>query len=176
LLAISKVDRGSDADRVLQFGDLVTHMNSMRLSNRQHLESVFSKVSQTDSYEVSIICCCCEDWIFSEARDIHVQVELKVIRLVVSMPLKAERLPRGFEQVELKVIRLVVSMPLKAERLPRGFEQVAGYKYHIALLYLITGCKLALAIKSFNNKAGHFPFSFQLQLHSHKSMRAVSGH
>uniref|UniRef100_A0A914ZZA6 PDZ domain-containing protein n=1 Tax=Parascaris univalens TaxID=6257 RepID=A0A914ZZA6_PARUN len=105
LLAISKVDRGCDAERVLQYGDLITHMNSTRLSNRRHLESVFNDISKDDVYEV-----------------------------------------------ELKIVRLVVSLPLKAERLPRGFEQVAGYKYHVAVVYLIMGCKLALAVKSFNNK------------------------
>uniref|UniRef100_A0A9J2PHF0 PDZ domain-containing protein n=1 Tax=Ascaris lumbricoides TaxID=6252 RepID=A0A9J2PHF0_ASCLU len=105
LLAISKVDRGCDAERVLQYGDLITHMNSTRLSNRRHLESVFNDICKDDVYEV-----------------------------------------------ELKIVRLVVSLPLKAERLPRGFEQVAGYKYHIAVVYLIMGCKLALAVKSFNNK------------------------
>lgn len=67
---------------------------------------------------------------------------------------------RIFPKVELKIVRLVVSLPLKAERLPRGFEQVAGYKYHIAVVYLIMGCKLALAVKSFNNKVCYSCIAF----------------
>lgn len=41
---------------------------------------------------------------------------------------------------------------MEERRFPKGYEQNTNYKYHIAVMYFIRNCKLALSVKSYNNK------------------------
>ncbi|VDM93617.1 unnamed protein product [Onchocerca ochengi] len=41
---------------------------------------------------------------------------------------------------------------MEGNRFPEGYEQNPNYKYHIAVIYFIHNCKLALSVKSYNNK------------------------
>ncbi|OZC08616.1 hypothetical protein X798_04420 [Onchocerca flexuosa] len=41
---------------------------------------------------------------------------------------------------------------MEGNRFPEGYEQNPNYKYHIAVIYFIHNCKLALFVKSYNNK------------------------
>lgn len=55
-------------------------------------------------------------------------------------------------QMKIKGIRLVTKLPMTVQRFPKTYDRSAGYKYHVALLYLLPGCRLSLAIKSYNCK------------------------
>ncbi|KAK0425703.1 hypothetical protein QR680_009329 [Steinernema hermaphroditum] len=52
----------------------------------------------------------------------------------------------------LKISRPITEQEMPLSRLPRDYDALPGYKYHVGIMFMISGCKLALPIKSYNNK------------------------
>ncbi|TKR93970.1 hypothetical protein L596_008328 [Steinernema carpocapsae] len=63
-----------------------------------------------------------------------------------------KKMTTGAYKISFKISRPITKTDLEMSRLPREYDPVPGYKYHVGVMFNITGCKLALPIKSYNNK------------------------
>ncbi|VDN04719.1 unnamed protein product [Thelazia callipaeda] len=122
-LAISKVERGAVAERVVQYGDLITEVDDKKVESREELEKIILEKCKNDY------------------------------------------------KFKISGIRLCTKMELHDYRFPKGYEPSPNYKYHIAILYLINGCRLALAVKSYNCKV----FVTRVVEHTLTAMSLLSG-
>lgn len=52
-MVITKVDRGSIAENLLQFGDIITNINDKKIESRKEFERLLAKFSESD-YSVSL--------------------------------------------------------------------------------------------------------------------------
>ncbi|VDK86870.1 unnamed protein product [Litomosoides sigmodontis] len=103
-VVVTKVERGSRAENLLQFGDIITSIDGKKIETRKEFEELLANFSGNDySFKIA-------------------------------------------------GIRLATKLKMDECRFPKGYEQNASYKYHIAVMYFIRGCKLALSVKSYNNK------------------------
>ncbi|VDN93296.1 unnamed protein product [Brugia pahangi] len=103
-MIITKVERGSVAEQLLQFGDIITNIDDKKIESRKEFEELIAELSKNDC------------------------------------------------NFKINGIRLKTKLEMEGSRFPKGYEQNMNYKYHIAVLYFIQNCKLALSIKSYNNK------------------------
>ncbi|KAK0425704.1 hypothetical protein QR680_009329 [Steinernema hermaphroditum] len=63
-----------------------------------------------------------------------------------------KKLTLGSYKLFLKISRPITEQEMPLSRLPRDYDALPGYKYHVGIMFMISGCKLALPIKSYNNK------------------------
>uniref|UniRef100_A0AAF5PU62 PDZ domain-containing protein n=1 Tax=Wuchereria bancrofti TaxID=6293 RepID=A0AAF5PU62_WUCBA len=103
-MIITKVERGSVAEQLLQFGDIITNIDDKKIESRKEFEELLAELSKNDC------------------------------------------------NFKINGIRLKTKLEMEESRFPKGYEQNTNYKYHIAVLYFIQNCKLALSVKSYNNK------------------------
>uniref|UniRef100_A0A1I7VTI5 PDZ domain-containing protein n=1 Tax=Loa loa TaxID=7209 RepID=A0A1I7VTI5_LOALO len=103
-MAVIKVERGSIAEQLLQFGDIITNINDKKIESQKEFEELLTEFSKNDY------------------------------------------------NFKINGIRLTTKLKMEEQRFPKGYEPNTNYKYHIAVIYLIRSCKLALAVKSYNNK------------------------
>lgn len=103
-MVVTKVERGSVAENLLQFGDIITSVDDKEIESKKEFEKLLAKLSQSDY------------------------------------------------SIKIGGLRLTTKIQMEDGRFPKGYEPNSNHKYHIAVMYFIRGCKLALSVKSYNNK------------------------
>uniref|UniRef100_A0A1I8A5I3 PDZ domain-containing protein n=1 Tax=Steinernema glaseri TaxID=37863 RepID=A0A1I8A5I3_9BILA len=63
-----------------------------------------------------------------------------------------KKLTLNVYKMVVKITRPIIQQEMPLSRLPREYDPLPGYKYHVGVMFMITGCKLALPVKSYNNK------------------------